>query len=372
MVKLAELILLAQGGSRPACTACWRTPPPGRSRAVGLALEFATRRARSLAAAHAAELRERDQARAARAAGAPGRGRGCRGPGRAGDGPRAGDSRPHRDLPPAARVTLASGGPARWGVAACSPRAAAAGLICYAFAPRLLRQAVACVSGRWRTSRVFARPGWRPPRRRRRAVLLIRTAGPALPHSPPRPGPVLGPCAAAGSCCWRGAPRGQGGGQRGGTPPPGPVVAATTGTALLVWPGGTSLAAGPAAGLLFPSPPGPGFRAWRAMDNSGRVTVRAAPTSPCRCCSGRPGALRGLARNLLGLSRAEVAAVRARSTGPAGLADLPWWLGRPVRGARRGGPWLSRSGQPGCAGPSGCRPVAGGIRSRRGRRVLTA
>jgi hypothetical protein len=232
-------------------------------------------------------------------------------------------------------VTLASGGPgrpARWGVAAVfAAVAAAAGLISYAFAPRLLRPAVACVQ--WTVANLA------PFSRRTRlaaavaavaaAALLIATAGPALAAlaATVLPAVLVTVCGGWVLLVTRRAQR------------PGrraawwhrrlqdSVVAATTGTALLVLARRDVLAAGPAAGLLFPLAAWAGFRAWRAMDNSGRLAVRAAADITLSLLLGADLVLFVVwLANLLGLSRAEVAAVRGALDRAGGLADLPWWL----------------------------------------------
>jgi hypothetical protein len=339
MVKLTELILLAQW-RQPASLHRVLTDAAARQVLVpsGPRWEFRdeTLRAR-LAAAHAAELRERDQARAARTA--------------QGTGARArlvaaldarGMARARADLAAGIAifllllgVTLAGGGPgrtARWGVAGVfAVAAAAAGLICYAFAPRLLRPAVACVQ--WTVADVA------PFSRRTRlaaavaavaaAVLLIATAGPALAAlaAAVLPAVLVSVCGGWVLLVTRRAAR------------PGrraawwrrrlqdAVVAATTGTALLVLARRDVLAAGPAAGLLFPLAAWAGFRAWRAMDNSGRVAVRAAADITLSLLLGADLVLFVVwLANLLGLSRAEVAAVRGALDRAGGLADLPWWL----------------------------------------------
>ena len=161
----------------------------------------------SLAAAHAAELRKRDQAREARAA----RTTGARARLVAAMDAR-GIARARADLAAGIAIfflllglTLAHGrGPRRVGlVGVFAAIAAVAGLICYAFAPRLLRPAVACVQ--WTVVNVA------PFSRRTRlavaavavavAALLVATAGPALAALAAVVLPASWwPYAAAGSC----------------------------------------------------------------------------------------------------------------------------------------------------------------------------
>ena len=339
MVKLTELILLAQW-RQPASLHRVLTDAAARQVLVpsGARWEFrdVTVRAR-LAAAHAAELRERDQARAARAA----RATGARARLVAAMDAR-GMARARADLAAGIAifllllgVALAGGGPGRpahWGVAVVlAVIAAAAGLTCYAFAPRLLRPAVAWVQ--WTVANVA------PFSRRTRlaaavaavaaAALLIVTAGPALAALAAAVLPAVLVTVTGG---WvllvtRRAPR------------PGrraawwhrrlqdAVVAATTGTALLVLARRDVLAAGPAAGLLFPLAAWAAFRAWRAMDDSGRVAVRAAADITLSLLLGADLVLFLVwLANRLGLSRAEVAALRGALERAGGLADLPWWL----------------------------------------------
>jgi hypothetical protein len=241
-------------------------------------------------------------------------------------------------------VTLAGGGPARsarWGVAVVfAVVAAAAGLTCYAFAPRLLRPAVACVQ--WTVANVA------PFSRRTRlaaavavvaaVALLIATAGPALAAlaAAVLPAVLVTVCGGWVLLVARRAQRPGGRAAWWHRRLQDAVVAVTTGTALLVLARRDVLAAGPAAGLLFPLAAWAGFRAWRAMDNSGRVAVRAAADITLSLLLGADLVLFVVwLANLLGLSRPEVAAVRGALDRAGGLADLPWWL------------W---------AGPSGCRP----------------
>ncbi len=344
MVKLTELILLAQ----------WRQPvslhrvlADAAARQVlvpaGARWEFRDETVRAaLAAAHAAELRERDQARAARAARTT--------------GARArlvaaldaqGIARARADLAAGIAIfllllglTLASGGPgrpARWSVVGVfAVVAAAAGLTCYAFAPRLLRRAVACV--RWTVVNVA------PFSRRTRlaaaavavaaAALLIATAGPALAAlaAAVLPAVLVAVCGGWVLLVTR-APRGAESGASGRRAAwwhrrlQDAVVAATTGTALLVLARRDVLAAGPAAGLLFPVAAWAGFRAWRAMNDSGRLAVRAAADITLSLLLGADLVLFVVwLANLLGLTRPEVAAVRGALERAGDLADLPWWL----------------------------------------------
>jgi hypothetical protein len=337
MVKLTELILLGQWRQVVCLHRVLTDAAAGQVLVpAGERLEFrdeAVRRA--LAAAHAAELRERDLARAARAA----RTTGARARLVAAlDAP--GIARVRADLAAGVALfflllglTLARGpaGPTRWGlVGVFAAIAAAAGVTCYAFAPRLLRRAVARV--RWTVVNV-------PPfaRRTRLAVaavavavgaLLIVIAGPALAEFAAAVLPAVlvavcggwvllvtrrqesGPRAARWYRRLRDA-----------------VAAVTTGTALLALARRDVLAVEPSAGLLFPVAAWAGFRAWRAMSNSGRLAVRAAADITLSLLLGADLVLFVVwLANLLGLTRPEVAAIRGALERAGDLADLPWWL----------------------------------------------
>ena len=116
------------------------------------------------------------------------------------------------------------------------------------------------------------------------------------------------------------------------------------------------LAVEPSAGLLFPVAAWASFRAWRALNDSERLTVRAAADIALSLLLGADLVLFAVwLANLLGLTRPEVAALRG-ALEQAGEPRRPALVAvdRPVRGARGWRPWRSRSGRPGCAGPSGC------------------
>ncbi len=344
MVKLTELILLAQ----------WRQPVSlhrvlagavaGQVLApAGECWEFRDETVRAaLAAAHAAELRERDLARAARAARA--------------SGTRTrlvtaldarGIARARADLAAGLVIfllllglTLAhpSGRPARWNlVGVFAVVAVPAGAICYAFAPRLLRPAVACVQ--WTVVNVA------PFSRRTRlavaavavaaAALLIGTAGPALAAVAAAVLPAVLVALGGG---WvllvtrrsRGGKSGRSAGRRAAwwhRRLRDVLVAATTGTALLALARPDVLAAGPAAGLLFPVAAWAGYRAWRAMNDSGRLAVRAGADITLSLLLGADLVLFVVwLANLLGLTGPEVAALRGALQRAGDVADLPWWL----------------------------------------------
>jgi hypothetical protein len=340
VVKLTELILLAQ----------WRQPVRLHrvltDAAAGQVLvragehwKFRDGAVRvSLADAHAAELRERDQARRARAA----RTTGARARLVAVMDAR-GMTRARADLAAGSAIfflllglTLAHG---RWplmGVFAAI--AAVAGLVCYAFAPRLLRPAVARVQ--WTVVNVA------PFSRRTRLVvagvavavgaLLVATAGPLLAAFAAVVLPALlvavcggwvlvvtrrGPRSGHWPAWWHRRLRDA-------------VVAATVGTALLALARRDVLAVAPSAGLLFPVAAWASYRAWRAMDDSGRLAVRAAADITLSLLLGADLVLFVVwLANLLGLTRPEVAALRDALERTGDLADLPWQLWAGLYGA---------------------------------------
>lgn len=344
MVKLTELILLAQ----------WRQPvslhrvlTDATARQVlvraGEHWKFRDETVRAaLAAAHAAELGERDRAREARAA----RLTRARATGVRATGVRArlvaamdtrGIVRARADLAAGVAVfvlllglTLAHrpGSPAWWGVLGVfAGIAAVAGLICYAFAPRLLRPAVGCV--RWTVVNVA------PFSRRTRlaaaavavaaAALLIATEGPVLAAfaAVVLPAVLVAVCGGWLLLVSRRGKRAAWWHRR----VQDAVVAATTGTALLVLVRRDVLAVAPAAGLLFPVAAWAAFRVWRAMNASGRLAVRAAADITLSLLLGADLVLFVVwLANLLGLTRPEVAAVRGGLEQAGDLTDLPWWL----------------------------------------------
>jgi hypothetical protein len=351
MVKLTELILLAQ----------WRQPVSLHrvltDAAAGQMLVPAGERwmfrdetvRTALAAAYAAELRERDRAREARAAQTT--------------GARAvlvaaldarGIARVRADLAAGIAIFLLllgltlAGRPTRptsWSlVGVFAALAAAAGLTCYAFAPRLLRPAVACVQ--WTVVNVA------PFSRRTRlavgvvavtvAALLIATTGPALAAlaAAVLPAVLVAVCGGWLLLVTRRAQRSEpsrvsesGRSQSGRRAArwhrvlQDAVVAATTGTALLALARRDVLAVEPAAGLLFPVTAWAGFRAWRVMNDSGRLAVRAAADITLSLLLGADLVLFVVwLANLLGLTRPELAAVRGALERAGDVADLPWWL----------------------------------------------
>ncbi|MGH3248987.1 MAG: hypothetical protein ACRDOI_22670, partial [Trebonia sp.] len=230
--------------------------------------------------------------------------------------------------------------------------AAVASLIGYAIAPRLLRPAVACV--RWTVVNVA------PFSRRTRlaaaavavavAALLIASAGPALAEFAATILPAV--CViVCGSWVFLLARRAQRSARwprwlswrsrSGGAGSAGSrqraawwhrrlrdaVAVATMGTALLTLARPDVLAVEPSAGLLFPVAAWAGFRAWRAMNTSGWLAVRAAADITLSLLLGADVVLFVVwLANLLGLSRPEVAAVRGALERAGDLADLPWWL----------------------------------------------
>ena len=205
---------------------------------------------------------------------------------------------------------------------------------------RLLRPAVACVQ--WTVVNIA------PFSRRARlavaavavtaAALLIATTGPALAAlaAAVLPAVLVAVCGgwlllvtpAGARVAIRQAAQETGGGRPGGTGfLQDTVVATTTGAALLVLTRRDVLAVEPSAGLLFPVAAWAGFRVWRAMNNSGRVAVRAAADIALSLLLGADLVLFVVwLANLLGLTRSEVAAVRGALERTGGFADLPWWL----------------------------------------------
>jgi len=112
------------------------------------------------------------------------------------------------------------------------------------------------------------------------------------------------------------------------------VVAATTGTALLALVRRDVLAVEPSAGLLFPMAAWASYRAWRAMNNSGRLAVRVAADITLSLLLGADLVLFLVwLANLLGLSRSEMATIRDALERAGDLADLPWQLWAGLYGA---------------------------------------
>jgi hypothetical protein len=337
VVKLTELLLLGQWRQpvslyrvlTDAAAARVLAPADGR-------WEFRDETVRAaLAAAHAGELRARGQARETRAA----RTTGARARLVAAlDAPAI--ARARADLAAGVALfllllglTLAqrAGHPTRWGVVVVfAALAAAAGVLCYAFAPRLLRAAVACL--RWTVVDVA------PFSRRTRlvaaavavvvAALLVAAAGPALAALAAAVLPAVLVAVAGGWVLF--VTRRAGSGRRAGwwrRRLRDAVVAATTGTALLGLARPDVLAVEPSAGLMFPVAAWAGFRAWRAMNDSGRLPVRAAADITLSLLLGADLVLFVVwLANLLGLSGPELAAVRGALERAGDLADLPWWL----------------------------------------------
>ena len=105
------------------------------------------------------------------------------------------------------------------------------------------------------------------------------------------------------------------------------LVAAVTGAVLLLLFDNQVLATQPAAGLLFPVGAWGSFRTWRVMARSQRLAVRAGADIALSLLLGTDLVLLLVwAANLLGLPRAEVAALRATLHRAGSIADLPWWL----------------------------------------------
>ena len=105
------------------------------------------------------------------------------------------------------------------------------------------------------------------------------------------------------------------------------LVAAVTGAVLLLLFDNQVLATQPAAGLLFPVGAWCSFRTWRVMTRSQRLAIRAGADIALSLLLGTDLVLLLVwAANLLGLPRAEVAALRAMLQHAGSIADLPWWL----------------------------------------------
>jgi hypothetical protein len=341
MTKLTELILLAQ----------WRQPvslhrvlTDATARQVlvrvGEHWRFHDETVRTaLKAAHAMELGDRDRAREARAARLTrARATGARARLVAAMDVR-GIARVRADLAAGVAVfapllgltlTLAHrpGSPTWWSVLGVfTAIAAVAGLICYAFSPRLLRPAVGCV--RWTVVNVA------PFSRRTRlvaaaiavavAALLIATEGPALAAfaAVVLPAVLVAVCGGWVLLVARRDKRAAWWHRR----LQDAVVAATTGTALLVLVRRDVLAVATAAGLLFPVAAWAGFRVWRAMNASRRLAARAAADITLSLLLGADLVFFVVwLANLLGLTRPEVAALRGGLEQAGDLTDLPWWL----------------------------------------------
>jgi hypothetical protein len=104
------------------------------------------------------------------------------------------------------------------------------------------------------------------------------------------------------------------------------VAAATIGAALLLLADHPLLTALPAAGLLFPAAAWGSFLLWRKMNGSVRLAVRAgADLVFALLLGGVVVLLLVWLANLLGMPRAEVAALREVLDRVGALADLPWW-----------------------------------------------
>jgi hypothetical protein len=339
MVKLTELILLAQWRQPVSLYRVLTDATTGHVLVrAGEHWKFRDETVRAaLAAAHAMELGDRDRARKARAARlTKARASGARARLVAAmDAP--GIARARADLAAGVAVfalllglTLAHwpGSPAWWGVLGVfAAIAAVAGLICYAFSPRLLRPAVGCV--RWTVVNVA------PFSRRTRlaavaiavaaAALLIATEGTALAAlaAAVLPAVLVAVCGGWVLLVARRGKRAAWWHRR----LQDAVVAATMGTALLVLVRSDVLAVVPAAGLLFPVAAWAGFRVWRAMNASGWLAVRAAADIALSLLLGADLVLFVVwLANLLGLTRPEVAKLRGGLEQAGDLTDLPWWL----------------------------------------------
>lgn len=105
------------------------------------------------------------------------------------------------------------------------------------------------------------------------------------------------------------------------------LVAVIAGIVLLLLFDHDLLATQPAAGLLFPVGAWCSIRTWRVMTRSRRLAVRAGADIVLSLLLGTDLVLLLVwGANLLGLPRAEVAALRATLEHAGSIADLPWWL----------------------------------------------
>ncbi len=87
------------------------------------------------------------------------------------------------------------------------------------------------------------------------------------------------------------------------------------------------LTTGPAAGFLFPLAVWGSFKAWLAMKRARRLTARAGADLTLSLLVGAELVLFLVwLANLLGMSRPEVAALRAVLAHAGAVVDLPWWV----------------------------------------------
>jgi hypothetical protein len=108
---------------------------------------------------------------------------------------------------------------------------------------------------------------------------------------------------------------------------PDAIAAITIGVAAAVVGDQSLLTTAPAAALLFPVATWGIFRAWRAMNNSGRVTVRAAADLALALMLGAELILLTVwLANLLGMSRDEVSVLRTALERAGTFAERPWWM----------------------------------------------
>lgn len=104
------------------------------------------------------------------------------------------------------------------------------------------------------------------------------------------------------------------------------VAAATIGATLLLLVDHRLLTSLPAAGLLFPAAAYGAFLLWRTMSGSERLAIKAAADLVFALLLGGVVVLLLVwLANLLGMPRAEVAALREVLDRVGALADLPWW-----------------------------------------------
>ncbi|HEX4832898.1 MAG TPA: hypothetical protein VH478_17590 [Trebonia sp.] len=112
------------------------------------------------------------------------------------------------------------------------------------------------------------------------------------------------------------------------------VVAVTAGVAALVLVRPEALSLEPAAGLLFPVAAWVAWRLWRVMNDSERLAVRAGADIAASLLLGADlVAFLAWLADLLGLTRAELGAVRGGLERAGSLADLPWWAWTGLYGA---------------------------------------
>ncbi|MBO0803811.1 MAG: hypothetical protein J2P25_12155 [Nocardiopsaceae bacterium] len=108
---------------------------------------------------------------------------------------------------------------------------------------------------------------------------------------------------------------------------PGLIAVAMTGACLVYLIVPDLLPAEPTAAVLFPPAVWASILLWRSMSGSGRLAVKAgADITLSLLLGGELVLFLVWLGNLLGLHRAEMAALRAVASRTGSAADLPWWL----------------------------------------------